>query len=212
MSIAPTGDGLKNIPLALDGSASDDGLPTGSALTYQWTQVSGPGTVTFSAASALDTNVTASVLGGYTFRLTASDGELAGAAEIAISIASGAYETWQDGEPAYVGLSPEQLAPDADPFSTGVPNLLVYALDLDPLAPVLLEAETVILEGQTRIQMTFLRARADLTYEVYDSSDLSDWRLIATNPGTVGQNVTVTEDTDPSYSDTRRFLRLKVTQ
>jgi hypothetical protein len=35
----------------LNGSASDDGLPTGSTLTTTWTKVSGPGTVTFGNAS-----------------------------------------------------------------------------------------------------------------------------------------------------------------
>src|SRR5262249_21879828 len=40
-------------PLA--GTATDDGLPTGSTLTYRWIKVSGPGAVNFGDASALTT-------------------------------------------------------------------------------------------------------------------------------------------------------------
>ncbi|HAT09810.1 MAG TPA: hypothetical protein DCS97_04305, partial [Planctomycetes bacterium] len=82
VSIATSGAAVENAPFALDGSATDDGLPAGSSLTYQWSKVSGPGAATFSAPSAADTTVTVNQTGSYTFRLIASDGELAGAKEI----------------------------------------------------------------------------------------------------------------------------------
>jgi PKD repeat protein len=61
---------------SLTGTATDDGLPTGSTLTTSWSKASGPGTVTFSTGSSLNTTATFSLAGTYTLRLTASDGAL----------------------------------------------------------------------------------------------------------------------------------------
>jgi hypothetical protein len=57
----------------LSGTATDDGLPTGSTLTTTWSKVSGPGTVTFGNVSAGSTTATFSAPGSYVLRLTASD-------------------------------------------------------------------------------------------------------------------------------------------
>lgn len=57
--------------------AFDDGLPNPPGeLTLGWSKVSGPGTVNFTAPSALDTQASFSLPGSYTLRLTASDGAL----------------------------------------------------------------------------------------------------------------------------------------
>lgn len=60
----------------LDGSASDDGLPTGSTLGVSWKKVSGPGPVTFTDAQGAATSATFTEPGEYVLRLTASDGQL----------------------------------------------------------------------------------------------------------------------------------------
>ncbi|MET0645080.1 MAG: RHS repeat-associated core domain-containing protein [Pyrinomonadaceae bacterium] len=62
--------------VALEGAASDDGLPAGSALTSVWTKVSGPGTVTFAAPGSPATLASFSAEGQYVLKLTASDGQL----------------------------------------------------------------------------------------------------------------------------------------
>ncbi|HEX6813149.1 MAG TPA: hypothetical protein VF384_16115, partial [Planctomycetota bacterium] len=56
----------------LVGSATDDGLP--NPLTRQWSKISGPGTVTFSAPTQTTTNATCSLVGSYTLQLSAFDG------------------------------------------------------------------------------------------------------------------------------------------
>jgi hypothetical protein len=61
--------------VALAGTVTDDGLPSG-ILTTTWSLVSGPGTASFSNASAVNTTATVSAVGAYVFRLTASDGTL----------------------------------------------------------------------------------------------------------------------------------------
>ena len=64
--------------LALDGTVSDDGLPNPpGALTTTWSEPSGPGTVTFANAGAIDTTATFSTVGTYVLRLTADDGLMA---------------------------------------------------------------------------------------------------------------------------------------
>ncbi len=71
--------------VSLNGSASDDGLPAGT-LTIAWSQVSGPGTVTFEPANAAVTTARFSASGAYVLRLTASDGALSASAEVTITV------------------------------------------------------------------------------------------------------------------------------
>ncbi len=74
---------------SLDGTVSDDGLPAppGSVAT-SWTKISGPGTVAFGNASAIDTTATFSVAGTYVLRLTANDGLLSAFDEMTVTVAS----------------------------------------------------------------------------------------------------------------------------
>jgi N-acetylneuraminic acid mutarotase len=74
----------------LNGSATDDGLPNPpGTLTYAWSKVSGPGTVTFGNASAATTSAAFSAAGTYVLRLTASDSVLSGADEVTVTANSG---------------------------------------------------------------------------------------------------------------------------
>ena len=71
----------------LTGSATDDGLPNPpAALTYAWTKFSGPGTVTFAAATSAATTATFGVAGSYVLRLTANDSALTGSADVTIAV------------------------------------------------------------------------------------------------------------------------------
>lgn len=70
----------------LAGSARDDGWPRGSSLTVAWSQVSGPGTVSFADPAAAATAATFSAEGSYVLRLTASDSQLTAADEVAVVV------------------------------------------------------------------------------------------------------------------------------
>ncbi|MET0625293.1 MAG: VWA domain-containing protein [Pyrinomonadaceae bacterium] len=72
--------------VALQGTAADDGLPEGSALTYQWSKVSGPAAVVFDSPRALASNVTFTQPGTYVLRLTASDSLLTASDELTITV------------------------------------------------------------------------------------------------------------------------------
>jgi hypothetical protein len=70
----------------LDGSASDDGQPSGT-LSAQWSLVSGPtgGSVLFADANAIDTTATFSSAGVYVLLLTVSDGALEASDTVSVS-------------------------------------------------------------------------------------------------------------------------------
>ena len=70
----------------LNGSATDDGLPSGSTLTVSWSKISGPGTVTFSAPTSLATNATFAAAGTYVLRLTATDSELSTSDDLTVNV------------------------------------------------------------------------------------------------------------------------------
>jgi len=73
----------------LDGTVSDDGLPNPpGAVTITWSQVSGPGTVTFGDPYMVDTTASFSEEGSYLLELTADDGELSVSDQILITVST----------------------------------------------------------------------------------------------------------------------------
>jgi len=70
---------------ALNGTVTDDGLPTGN-VTTSWTKVSGPGTVSFGNAAAVDTSASFSQAGTYVLRLSGDDGALQSSDTVTITV------------------------------------------------------------------------------------------------------------------------------
>lgn len=96
-----------------------------------------------------------------------------------------------------------------DPDADGLPNLIEYALDQDPTSAVDAGTAIQILDSDPDLIVTFQRARAELTYAVEASSDLVTWTTIATNPGTLGLDVSIVDSN--ASQPASRFLRLRVT-
>lgn len=72
---------------SLNGTVSDDGLPNPPGrTTVQWSAVSGPGTVVFGDATAVDTTATFTETGSYVLRLTATDGSLSKSDDVKILV------------------------------------------------------------------------------------------------------------------------------
>lgn len=64
--------------ITLNPAVADDGLPLGSALTFQWCKISGPGPVVFGSQWSQSTTAFFDIAGTYTLRLQVSDGQLTG--------------------------------------------------------------------------------------------------------------------------------------
>ncbi len=78
-----------NVTLQLEGSVTDDGLPSPPSLTAQWTRVSGPAPVTFANAGLPTTTATFTAAGTYVLRLSASDGERTASDDVTVTVAPG---------------------------------------------------------------------------------------------------------------------------
>jgi hypothetical protein len=101
-------------------------------------------------------------------------------------------------------------ANEADPDGDGAENILEYALGTLPNSAGS-RAAPLLGTSAGRLTLAFLRARGDVSYVVEGGSDLTIWQAVATNPGVVGQMVTVTDTVDILTSNpSRRFLRLRV--
>jgi hypothetical protein len=81
---------LPNIPVELPGIASDDNLPAGSALSYQWT---GPTGVTFDNANVLRPIARFQDVGTYQLYLWAFDGSLYGYTDLEVHVLPPGIET-----------------------------------------------------------------------------------------------------------------------
>ena len=88
----------------LNGTASDDGFPSGT-ITTRWSKVSGPGTVAFGNASAKRTTATFSASGTYVLRLTASDSVLTATDDVSIVVNSATTSSGSSGTTYYVSNS-----------------------------------------------------------------------------------------------------------
>jgi CubicO group peptidase (beta-lactamase class C family) len=71
------------------GSATDDGLPANSALTYAWTAT--PAGVTFTNAAAASTTATFAAAGTYTLTLTVNDSALSGTDALTVTVSPAVY-------------------------------------------------------------------------------------------------------------------------
>jgi RHS repeat-associated protein len=87
----------------LNGTATDDGLPN-NTLTISWTEVSGPGTVTFNTPNQAITDATFPVAGTYVLQLAANDSQLSASSNVTVTV--------NPATTAYLILSPTMAGPD----------------------------------------------------------------------------------------------------
>ena len=106
----------------LSGTASDDGLPDPpAAFTTTWAKVSGPGTVTFGNADALNTTVTFSEVGTYVLSLRGYDGQLSTYDYVTIAYKENEAPVVNAGADQTVGIL-DQVNLDATVTDDGLPN------------------------------------------------------------------------------------------
>jgi RHS repeat-associated protein len=130
--------------VTLNGTATDDGLPIG-VLTTQWSTVSGPGVVTFSAPASLQSTATFSGAGVYILRLTASDDELTSSSNVTITVISNITPS----PTPTLTLTPSPTAPP--PIGLNVPGCIDAALNQTTVSgqvPIKLAAGFTLQTGQ----------------------------------------------------------------
>lgn len=88
VSVAGPVSGYTDEPVAIGGSAADDGQP--GPLAYTWSRVSGSGSATFGDASSISTTVTISAPGTNILRLAATDGAVTTWADLVATITGAA--------------------------------------------------------------------------------------------------------------------------
>jgi hypothetical protein len=134
------------------------------------------------------------------------------------------YLDWQES----FGWSASASLPDADPNGNGVPNLLEYALDLNPLSttPPTLPSVGWDTSSANGPWLTFSyrhnKSATDLTYEIWSSTDLKNWTLQnADGARVIAETVNPDVDGDGTAdllrtrikigsNESKRFLRLQV--
>ena len=95
---------------SLNGTIADDGFPAGSTVTTFWSQLSGPGLVTFNDISNPVTKAIFSTPGTYVLRLSANDTHRIGTDDIQIIV---------NASPALTGATLQLAAVAPGPYVTG---------------------------------------------------------------------------------------------
>ena len=207
ISTAPTLSGTINQALSLTATATDYGK--NSVLSSNWSQLSGPSSLTIASPFSLSTTTTPSAPGSYGFLLSACDGAITTYANVSATITGQTFSGWA----AQQGLIGVNALPTAVGTTDGLNNLLKYACGLSPSisynsgAPGL---PSVQLQSNY-LRLTFTGVASDVTYQVQATSDLTGaWTTIQTFPvGTIPGTVTV-QDTQPVSGSSKRFMRLLI--
>lgn len=162
---------------------TDDGQP--QAVTTTWSQVSGPGTVTFGDAAAVDTTAAFSVAGTYTLRLSATDG--------ASSVSDDVVVTVQPADAApVVSAGPDQSV--LAPAPASLDGTLV-----DPGFPAAVTTTWSLVSGPGSV--TFADPGAIDTTATFSAAGVYTLRLTATNAtGSSSDDLVVTVSRAPTVS------------
>ncbi|MGH9461458.1 MAG: PKD domain-containing protein, partial [Vicinamibacteria bacterium] len=119
------GEGTAN----LVGSVSDDDLPVGRILTFQWTLVSGPDGLVIEDPDAISTVITIQEAGTYVLRLTASDSELEGSDEVMITFVRNAAPVVSAGPDRVIEQPTDTVLLDGTVTDDGLPPGSVLSIE-----------------------------------------------------------------------------------
>ncbi|HVR34308.1 MAG TPA: choice-of-anchor M domain-containing protein [Methylomirabilota bacterium] len=129
------------------------------------------------------------------------------------------YEQWQRAHwPPATALS--QMAPDSDPDGDGIPNIMEYALALDPNIPTTDGLPKLVIIGENNdlyaaLEFTRVKTATDLAYQVRatDSLNPSSWEPLTHVVSITDHGATetvVVRDVIPLPSTEHRFYKLDV--
>ncbi|MBP7948194.1 MAG: tandem-95 repeat protein [Verrucomicrobiales bacterium] len=187
-----------------------------SEVSVAWSKVSGPGTVTFTTTSAVDSNANFSLPGTYILRISATGPAGAASADETTVVVQETYTSWASR--VLAAQPPANRQPEADPDRDGMANLIEFALGGNPLVN---DAGTLVTLVQQDDHLTLHYQRnlgADPAILIIPqvSEDLAAWNegpayldhtlLIAQPPVQTWQ----VRDINATYEIPRHYIRLKV--
>lgn len=180
------------------------------APTYQWywgvSLLSGQ-----TGPSLTLNNLRVSDASSYTVLVSNAGGVVASNPAV-LTLGGMSYSSWRSAEFSAAEQANTAISgPTADPDGDGRPNLLEYALGLNPKLAESTGQPQVATDGGN-LTLRYARMRTDISYVVQTSTDLSStasWTLIGVAQGTPDTNGNVTASAP--LNGARRFLRLNVT-
>ena len=113
-----------------------------------------------------------------------------------------AYDQWKTD----CGL-PANAPDNGDGDSDGLPNLMEYALNTNPIGSDR-QSPVVVTIGAGLLKLTYTKWRTDVSYSVETSTDLKTWTTTGVDQG--GNGLTISASVP--VADSRRFLRLCVSR
>jgi hypothetical protein len=190
-------------------------VPTAASYSLMRSVVSGgPYTTVASgltSTSFTDTAVTRGVTYFYCVTADGSTGQGVPSAEVSAAPWS-LLQAWRQ-QVFGTTLNSGSASDTANHSGDGIPNLMKYALGLNPLSTNAAAKPLAILTNGC-LQITFTRTNdPTLLYAVEGTSDFSSWIPVWSSTGSSNTNgpITVRDTNSPVSSTTRRFLRLRVT-
>jgi len=202
--------GIVNQPLSLSASVTGNGT-----LSYNWSQLSGPSTLSINNPATLSASTTPGTAGSYGLQFTASDSSITTFANIGATISPVTFASWATQQ----GLSGANATQTAIVSPDGLTNLYKYALGLSPSTvyspgsagiPVVQQQNV---SGNNYLTLTFTGVATDVTYKVQASNDLVNWTTIYAYPsgGATGPGTVTVQDTQPMTASPARYLQLLIT-
>jgi uncharacterized repeat protein (TIGR02543 family) len=169
---------------SLDATVTDDGLPNPpAAFTTTWSKFSGPGTVTFGDASAIDTTASFSQVGTYVLRLTANDSLLSSSDDITITVNDNtATVSFREGVNGYAGTVDTNLRQSQPDTSQGDQDLFEWDTQEGTSGGfqyALVRFDNIFGAGAGKIPAGATITSAVLSYTVFDTGDTANVNEVA---------------------------------
>src|SRR5215212_7920665 len=150
---------------SLNGTVADDGFPVGATVSTFWSQLSGPGVVTFNEINNPVTKAIFSTPGTYQLRLTANDTHRIGSDDIQITV---------NASPPLVGATLQLVAVTPGPYVTGTPQTVRATLRNSAGNPL----------ANFGVEFTVAGPNATTGSAVTNTSGIATFSYAGTNPGT----------------------------
>ena len=150
---------------SLNGTVADDGFPAGATVSTFWSQLSGPGVVTFNEINNPVTRAIFSTPGTYVLRLTANDTHRLGTDDIQIVV---------NASPALTGATLQLAAVAPGPYVTGTPQSVRATLRNSAGNPL----------ANFGVEFTVAGPNATTGSAVTNTSGIAIFTYAGTNPGT----------------------------